>query len=249
MKIKFLVPVVFAAILLSSCENNNSNTTPAEVKINLEHVFGANDFNLSSATPYINDSGDSLTFTTFKYYISNIVFHKSGGGTFVEPESYHFVNLATAGSNEIHVHDVPAGEYTGITFLFGVDSTRNVSGAQTGALDPANNMFWSWSTGYIFLKAEGTSPQASMGFTYHLGGFTGANSALQVVNISFGGDNLIVNTDNENESHIAVNVKEMFDGPNTLSVSTTSMVHMPGATAHSIAVNCGGMFEFEHNHN
>lgn len=250
MKFKFFISALIAVAVLSSCENNNNtNNNPADVTIHLEHVFGANAFALNSATPYVNGSNDSVTFTTLKYYISNVVFQKSGGGTFVEPESYHLVDLSASSSTEVHIHNVEAGEYSGVTFLLGVDSTRNVSGAQTGALDPANNMFWSWSTGYIFLKAEGTSPQSPSGFTYHLGGFTGANSALQVVNISFGGDNLIVNTTNQNESHFVVDVKQMFDGPNAISVSTLSNVTMPGANAHSIAVNCGGMFDFEHNHN
>jgi hypothetical protein len=36
---------------------------------------------------------------------------------------------------------------TAIKFLLGVDSLKNVSGIQTGALDPAKGMFWTWNTG------------------------------------------------------------------------------------------------------
>jgi hypothetical protein len=65
--------------------------------------------------------------------------------------------------------NVPAGTYTGMYLTMGVDSARNVSGAQEGALDPANGMFWSWTSGYIMIKAEGLSPQGAGGsFTYHL---------------------------------------------------------------------------------
>jgi hypothetical protein len=42
--------------------------------------------------------------------------------------------------------------YNRLSFVIGVDSARNVSGAQTGALDPANGMFWTWNTGYIMAK-------------------------------------------------------------------------------------------------
>jgi hypothetical protein len=59
-------------------------------------------------------------------------------------------------------------------FMIGVDSARNNSGAQTGALDPTNGMFWSWSTGYIMAKFEGTSaqsPAAANALKFHIGGF------------------------------------------------------------------------------
>jgi hypothetical protein len=51
-------------------------------------------------------------------------------------------------------------DITGIRFLLGVDSARNVSGIQTGALDPARGMFWTWNSGYVMAKIEGSSPSA-----------------------------------------------------------------------------------------
>ena len=54
---------------------------------------------------------------------------------------------------------MPAGNYNSLSFLLGVDSMHNVSGAQTGALDPANDMFWTWNSGYVMAKMEGASPR------------------------------------------------------------------------------------------
>ena len=80
----------------------------------------------------------------------------------------------TAKAATLTLSDVPEGSYTEMSYVLGVDSTRNVSGAQAGALSTANGMFWSWSTGYIMLKAEGTSPNSGTGsFSFHLGGFSG----------------------------------------------------------------------------
>ena len=42
----------------------------------------------------------------------------------------------------------------------GVDSLRNVTGVQTGALDPAMDMYWTWNTGYVMAKLEAAAQQA-----------------------------------------------------------------------------------------
>lgn len=244
-KFRSLLLLPFIALSLSSCSEDSN--APADVTIELEHNFGTQGFTLNTA--YNNGSSESVTLSTFKYYISNIQL-LTASGNWSEPESYRLIDLSTSTSTTLTIPDVPAGEYTGIRFLLGVDSTRNVSGAQTGALDPANNMFWSWNSGYIFFKAEGTSPQASGGmFHYHIGGFSGANNALQWVTLNFNGDNLLVKEGNENMSHVSVDVKALFDGPNTLSVAASNNVTMPGSMAVNIAENYATMFEFEHNHN
>lgn len=243
----FIMLLLSASVYFTSCSNDPEN---ADVTIELEHMFGSSGFNLNNET-YTNASGDSLEFTTLKYYISNIRLLKTGGEGWSETESYHLVDLSSAATTTITLSDVEAAEYTGIQFLIGVDSARNVSGAQTGALDPANNMFWSWNTGYIFLKAEGNSPQSSSGsFAYHIGGFQGANAGLRWITLDFGANTLIVQEGNENMSHLSVDVKKLFDGSTyTLSTSLVNNQMMVSTTSSSIADNYAEMFAFDHNHN
>ena len=87
------------------------------------------------------------------------------------PNTYFLVNQDEEASMAIEMDSLPLGLYKSIKFMIGVDSTRNVSGSQTGALDPANGMFWTWNSGYIFLKMEGTSPvipNTGHNFTFHI---------------------------------------------------------------------------------
>ena len=56
---------------------------------------------------------------------------------------------------KLELADIPNGEYTKVNYTIGVDAARNTEGAQDGALDLVNGMFWSWNTGYIFMKMEG----------------------------------------------------------------------------------------------
>jgi len=75
---------------------------------------------------------------------------------------------------------VPEGDYRGIKFDFGVDSTLNHSDPATYAtnhpLSIYNGNFWTWNSGYIFTKIEGKidsvasgSSDLSTAFFYHCG--------------------------------------------------------------------------------
>ena len=248
--------------ILSSCKKDepipvtpiNSSPTAGTVELRVEHIFGADSipFTLNSPDYFVSAIGDSIKFNTFKYYISNIELLKADGSSFKQPESYFLVDASNVASNKLQIPNVPPADYTGIKFLLGVDSTRNVSGAQEGALSQANGMFWTWNSGYIFSKAEGTSPQVSTSgnnFTLHVGGFSGTNNAVQSKSITFNGEKLTVNGTREAEIHLAVDVKEYFSATNPINLGTTNFVMSPGATARQISENFKEMFSFEHLHN
>jgi hypothetical protein len=131
---------------------------------------------------YTNAAADTFTVTKFNYYISNVKLKRSDGQVFAENESYHLMKHVE-GENSFTITGVPPGEYSYLEFLIGVDSLRNVSGVQSGALDVANGMFWDWNTGYIFFKLEGNYKDAAnpSGHDYaiHIGGFQGQYGCLQ----------------------------------------------------------------------
>ncbi|MEN9332504.1 MAG: hypothetical protein RLZZ94_1594, partial [Bacteroidota bacterium] len=79
-----------------------------------------------------------------------------------------------------------------VSFNLGIDSTINVSGAMEGDLDPMNNMYWTWQSGYINIKFEG-SIDDGVQREYHLGGYAYPNNALQKVNFKLNksGDTVI----------------------------------------------------------
>lgn len=150
--------------------------------------------------------------------------------------------------------------------MIGVDSLKSAGGAgeRTGVLDPTSygddGMWWSWNSGYIFMKLEGTStaiPTAikpDQKFAIHVGGYGGGwNGSPKMVN------NLrtvtvpmatkaTVRGDVSPEIHLFVDVKKIFDGPTKISLATTNAVHSP-AVATPIAENCRTMFEVDHVHN
>jgi hypothetical protein len=252
----FFAMSLFALATISSCKKDEEETitpTPSastgSVTLEMEHMF--NDLEFALGTEYTTAAGENVTFNTTKYYVSNIKFTKTDGSVFTQTDSYYLVDLSADGSNLLTISDVPTGDYTDVTFTIGVDSTRNVSGAQTGALSVANNMFWSWNSGYIMVKLEGDCPQSSNGvFAYHLGGFYGTNSTLNTGTFAFSPALLSVSPSATPQIHMSVNIANVFESTESpTSVATSSNVTMPGAMAHDIAHNFFHGIEFEHVHN
>ena len=123
----------------------------------------------------------------FKYYLGKIALIKKDG-SITKAGDYYLVDESDATTKEIRFAGLPDGDYTGLEFLIGVDSTDNCSGAQSGALDPANAMFWAWNTGYIFLKLEGNAPASKSSghlLEYHIGGYRAPNNCIRRVRMNF----------------------------------------------------------------
>ncbi|MEO6832154.1 MAG: MbnP family protein [Chitinophagaceae bacterium] len=242
--------VLLAVFAFSSCKkNDNNNNTPATDtnKVHLEffNVVGGSNLNLNDEW-YKNENGDSFTVSKVNYYISNIKLNGSNGTTsYTEPESYHLVEQSGAlDQTSFDLYGVPYGKYSSVTFMIGVDSIRNVSGAQTGALDPANGNFWSWNSGYIMLKFEGNSPKSNAvdnKLEFHCGGFTGANNTLKTVTLNFPTE-IEVTKSGVPHVHLQADILKLFKGANTIDFSQMNTIHMPGPNAKILSDNYANMF-------
>jgi hypothetical protein len=96
--------------------------------------------------------------------------------------------LIDAFGNDSILIGLPNVKYTGLRYTIGLDSSIHLSGAQDGVLDPLNGMYWAWNTGYIHFKLEGeeeNSISKNQRFQYHIGGFSGTNKTMQIIEISF----------------------------------------------------------------
>jgi hypothetical protein len=243
------------ATTMWSCTKENPTPTPTDpvmetgtVLLKFDHVWGPTMGAFSIGQSLVHPmSNEELTFSLLNYYITNVKLTKADGSTYVQPESYHLVRLSSGSFAELVLENIPVGEYTGITYTIGVDSARNVSGIQEGALSPSNGMFWSWNTGYIFVKAEGTSPQSPNGeFKYHLGGFSGEHNAIRTNSHTFVGQ-LRVLKNAEPSIHFYVNAARFWHGG--LRVADLNTVHMPGSNAATLAGNFRDAFVLDHIHN
>lgn len=254
---RLFLPFVFvltaATALLSGCKKDkDSQPTVGTVSFEMENMVGTKDLALNS-TAYTTASGETFTVSTLKYYISNIKFTKADGSSYAAPGEYHLIDASKPSSSSFTISQVPTGDYTGVSFVVGVDSTTTKGDPLSlpGDLNPANNMYWAWATGHIFMKLEGTVTSASPSkpLTCHIGGYRQPYSAIVTAAPSLNGNTLLVRADHAPEIHFSADVLKIFDGPSKFALSTFPTTMMPSANSVKVAQNyAAGMFSVEHIH-
>lgn len=258
------------AFVWSSCEKRDyivdDLTGTGSVEIEFDHRAGGQALDFSKN--YVTANGDTVRFTEFDYYVSNFVLTKADGSEYVVPKDscYFLVKHSVSGSNMLEINNIPAGDYTNIRFIIGVDSLKNTApvAERTGVLDPVNGgagMYWSWNSGYIFVKVEGTSPQAPFNaganariFQYHIGGFGGMNSPTinNIKKVAFDApepeEPAQVRKTATPHFHFYVDALEMFNAPTKVNIATNPFAHfVPFST--TLSENYKDMFKLDHIHN
>lgn len=181
-KLRLIVACIMAVTALMPSLDAQS---ARHLSLNFENVIGKKHLHLDTVT-YMSKSGQPFTVTNFKYYISNIKLIYGSGKTVENKNSYYLISADDTNSLHIVLEDVPPDEYEKISFTIGVDSLHNCTGAQSGALDPVNGMFWTWNSGYIFMKLEGKSPDSKQPghiFEYHIGGYKEPANCIRTVTL------------------------------------------------------------------
>ena len=240
----FLLLCLGLVILFPACKRDKTPAPVEEGSLTLkwENVVGAEPLQLDNKW-YLNQNLDTFNVSLFRYYISNFQLIKADGTVFSETESYHLVDQARTSSREFTIKSIPYGEYKSIRFLIGVDSTRNRSGIQSGALDVTNDMFWTWQSGYIMLKLEGQQLKSNgnlKDLTFHIGGFSGQYSAVRKVEIPF--NTISINTTTAPIITFYADVLECFKTPNSIKFDDFSSAMAPGVNSTKIADNYSDMF-------
>jgi len=217
-----------------------------ENQLNIEFIHKVDSQILTLDTAkYFNALGQPFFITKFKYYISQIeLINEKGKKT--ESHEVFLINEEEPASKKISISKVKDGEYSQIQFILGVDSLRNCSGAQSGALDPIHAMFWTWNSGYIFLKLEGKSTESSATgniFEYHIGGYKEPSNCIQTIHFNLKSP-LIFSKKSSQNLTIQVNVAELLKHPVVIDFKT-----MPSVTdtknAKLISTNYSDMFSIQ----
>lgn len=235
--------VMGVIVAASACTEERSIEGGPAAAVQLRFSHTAADRPMELGRLIANPHGEPYTLSAFAYYISNLALVDTNGLVVTLPVTYHLINEQQPASKEQRIN-VPEGTYRALQFTIGVDSTRNVSGVQSGSLDPANGMFWSWNTGYIFAKMEARSPVSTAplnNVTYHIGGFRTGENTLQRVELSFpellqarqGGQPVVL---------LTANADAWFTGVSEITIAAEAFSMNPGSLAMRISDNYRNMF-------
>jgi hypothetical protein len=154
-------------------------------EINFQPTFLSKQLNINQY--YQTNQNDSIQFTTFKFYISNIALINQNKIVWKVTPEFYLIDLEDTNSLKIKSLIPQKLEFDQLSFDLGLDSLTNVSGAMGGALDPTKGMYWTWQNGYINLKLEGNcklSSQEENEFVFHLGGYQSPFSTIQKISLN-----------------------------------------------------------------
>jgi hypothetical protein len=133
-----------------------------------------------------------INITKLKFYVSHLSFYKDEQLVWQDNELAHLMDA----ENEMNIKFTLKQniEFNKIKFGLGIDSITNVSGALDGDLDPLKGMYWTWQSGYVNFKLEGTSTairSESQKFEYHLGGYSAENNTYNSIVLPVGNSDTI----------------------------------------------------------
>lgn len=198
-----LLAVFFVATLIA-CDRNDPGTTGV-IPVSIRPVLNAELF--ETETVYQNLQGRSFEFEGLSLYVSDLTLVKEDGEEVIaksenQEEAVLFFDfgrgevygtegsLASNGALVSGNFDIPAGAYQGVKLTLGVPRNLNgdfdpVTYSVDHPLSEQRGAFWSWNSGYIFLKIDGrfdNSPEGNgqdlLGsLTYH----TGLDSLIRTV--------------------------------------------------------------------
>lgn len=190
-----------------------------------------------NATKYNTDANDTVSITTLKFYISNLVVEYEDGTRFKDKQTVHLIDVERLETLAFQLKQAPDLKMKRIYFQIGIDSLTNVSGNLDGDLDPALGMYWAWNSGYINMKLEGKSSSCKSvkkEFQFHIGGYLPNQNALQEV---------VLTVPNDVKSiHLKMDLSKWL---NQFSLKETNSIMIPGSKAISMSEFYKNMFSIE----
>ena len=220
--LKLILFLFLVEIGFNSC-NQNDTPTVNNIQVNFafNHTVGTSDLQFDTII-YTNAFGNAYSVSTLKYFISDIRLNRTDGSShYFDME--HYVDGKDAGTMTfVPDQTIPAGEYSEVTFVFGLDSIKNVSGRFPDP--PENNMEWplALGEGYHYMKLEGKFDSTDLIKNYqaHTGPSKGNHYYIEVTlpNSSF------TATNNQQTVQITMDINKWWVDPHTLDLNNMTMV-------------------------
>lgn len=240
---KYLLPAIVTCFLLLPQQKLSAQQPSGTLAIHFIHTANGKPVILHDST-YTNAFGEPYSLRKLRYYISHI--ELTGQNTRKEADPYHLVDLSKEPAPILLACDT--GAYTGISMLAGIDSAAHCSGAQTGALDPINDMFWTWNSGYVIFKLEGESDSSGADLNrieHHIGGYKDGNNVSVRVSLQPSNEQFMIRAGKQTDIFIETNLDRYWKGATDVRIKESPLCTTTGNLAKKIAANLPGLFSIQ----
>ena len=247
MSMKKILFIALALVALASCKEDEAPLADGTVNLNFTNLVANSALVLNSGV-YNNAAGESFTVNELKYIISNIVLLGDDNTKYTVPQadSYFVINQEDAPSLSVSLDGITGGSYNRIRFGFGVDQSNYPLNGVNNFIPTAeeNDMLWSWSAGYKFIKFEGTfstDTESDLPFLIHVGSHGSNLDNYKEITLNLG--QAIDVNDNSSTIAIAFDVAQIFDaGTVPFSLEQVSDIQVDPVNAPILATNVSNSF-------
>lgn len=173
-------------VVLCVCFFNGFSQKKNAIQLSFKPVYGSNPLVIEDSIYALYET-NTIKFEILKFYVSNIQLFNDGKLVWKEPYSFHLYDISDSINKMIQLKRIKDLKFNQIQFNLGIDSLTNVSGAMGGDLDPTKGMYWTWQSGYVNFKLEGSSSLVTnpkKEFQFHLGGYQAPFNTLQTVSLN-----------------------------------------------------------------
>lgn len=218
-----LLALFTISILHTSCNKDEDPPQPSEVQVNFKFDHYVDDNMLEfNNIKYTNAFGNLYSVETLKYFISDIRLKKTDGTEVLIDEEHYIDGLDENTQTFLPATKIPEGEYTSISFIFGLNEEKNINGRYPNA--PESNMEWplAMGPGYHYMKLEGKTDSSGVinNFQAHTGATMGNQNFIEVSLPASG----FSATESSMTITIKMNINEWWVNPNTFDLNMMTMV-------------------------
>ncbi|MCB9235992.1 MAG: hypothetical protein H6581_30375 [Bacteroidia bacterium] len=173
--IYFTIIISLLVLLAASCGGGpDPEPEYGSVTFNLTAKVAGQDIAMNQS--FNDQAGGRMKFDQFKFYLSRLELIQEDNSGY-PLQLVDLLDFSSAPSYSVTFHNIPAGNYKGLRFGLGLDDSLNALDPSTfGSSHPLSsltNMYWSWSSKYIFVKLDGYGDSDLSGsfttFIYHTG--------------------------------------------------------------------------------
>ncbi len=231
MKQKFLIPILCLLFLVSCKKDNPITTEPAKtgnIAFQFSHKVNGQALVFDTLI-YTNAAGNEYNIDNIQYFISEIVLHNSNGNDFLvaADNGIHYIDSDIRATQGWNVTEIPVGDYSSVSFIFGINEAKNHSGLFSNP--PEINMFWPQPLGggYHYMKMNGNWKDINAmitPFNFHLGiGQIYAHDVIEIDSITGFVPNYFtvnlpscsfsISENSTTNAEIIMNIESWFDTP------------------------------------
>ncbi|MCF8366442.1 MAG: hypothetical protein K9H16_11710 [Bacteroidales bacterium] len=214
--------ITMLVLTIAACnKSNDEKPQPATALLSLkfEHIVG-DDPLMFNQMIYTNAFGNPYSVETLKYFISDIKLTSAQGSEYLIDAEHYVDGLDSSTSLFETGAAIPLGEYSSVSFIFGLNKEKNLPGLFPNA--PESLMEWppAMGTGYHYMKLEGKTDSSGVinNFQAHTGPTMNNQNFIEltVPNSSF------MVSGNSTTITIKMDINKWWANPNILDLNTVS---------------------------